>query len=283
MVHENENLELKERFTQNVRRIHELKKDVCHLEQGGDTVVTYYTKLKALWDELDEYVDVYERTCPAAARQVRDKEIMKLHQFLVRLDTRVYRLVCSQILNTDPLPSISTAISIVNQEEKRRRTSKREGRIDGRGILSRGQQKAVCHHLGRPQRGSRSAWPSRIWTGQWQGDRPIRSSSMQSCWEAHTWLSQLIGPWGGAQKQKSRGRGAWSTSGPRRGLVQPVNFPSTGAQLAGSSRPRTSFTGGVVETPTWVRCTQLWQPRQSQWLLDSQVNNIRNCCNLLPY
>lgn len=80
-------LELKERFSHgNAQRMHKLK-EICHLKQRGDTLVTYYTKLKALWDELEENAEVYKRTCPVAARQARDKEIEKLHQFLIGLNT----------------------------------------------------------------------------------------------------------------------------------------------------------------------------------------------------
>ena len=46
-------IDLKERFSQgNVPRIHELKRDLSLLLQGNLSVVQYYKKFKALWDEL---------------------------------------------------------------------------------------------------------------------------------------------------------------------------------------------------------------------------------------
>lgn len=108
-------MELKEQFSQgNAQGMHQLKKEICYIEQGGNTIVTYYTKLKALWDELDDYVDVNECTCLAATKQARDKEVEKLHQFLMGLDMELYGPVCSQILNTKPLPSVSKAFFMIN-------------------------------------------------------------------------------------------------------------------------------------------------------------------------
>lgn len=125
-------LELKEHYSQgNAQWIHELKKEICRLEQGGDFLAVYYTKLKALWDELDEYVDVYEYTCAAATKQARDKEVEKPHHFLMGIDTTSYGRVCSRILNAEPLPSVNKAFSIVNQEEKRRAIPTRDEHVEG--------------------------------------------------------------------------------------------------------------------------------------------------------
>eukprot|EP00257_Ricinus_communis_P015175 XP_015573038.1 uncharacterized protein LOC107261039 [Ricinus communis] len=48
--------DLQERFSQgNVPRIHELKREICLVQQTDLTVTAYYTKLRVLWDELAAY------------------------------------------------------------------------------------------------------------------------------------------------------------------------------------------------------------------------------------
>ncbi|KAL9243862.1 hypothetical protein vseg_017701 [Gypsophila vaccaria] len=61
--------ELKERFsTGNAPRVHQLKNDLKDCTQGkNQSVVEYYTKLKAIWDELANYSRVPQCTCGAAA------------------------------------------------------------------------------------------------------------------------------------------------------------------------------------------------------------------------
>lgn len=46
-------VDLEERFSQgNAPRVHQLKRELSLLLQGNLSVVTYYTKFKALYDEL---------------------------------------------------------------------------------------------------------------------------------------------------------------------------------------------------------------------------------------
>lgn len=45
-----------ERFSQgDLLRIVELQEEVYGLKQGSHTVTDYYTKLKSIWEELDNY------------------------------------------------------------------------------------------------------------------------------------------------------------------------------------------------------------------------------------
>lgn len=69
--------------------------------------------------------------CSSAVKQAQGKEIEKLHQFLMRLDVDLYGSLCSQILNSEPLPSVSKAFSIVSQKEKRKVILKRDERAEG--------------------------------------------------------------------------------------------------------------------------------------------------------
>ncbi|XP_031399427.1 uncharacterized protein LOC116209842 [Punica granatum] len=49
----------------------------------------------------------------------RNKEVEKLHQFLMGLDSEIFATVRSQILNMDPLPTLNRAFAQVADEELR--------------------------------------------------------------------------------------------------------------------------------------------------------------------
>ena len=79
------------------------------------TVSAYYTKLKGIWDELGTYSQIPPCICGSAKAFAVEKE--RVHQFLMGLNEK-YNTVRSQILNTDPLPSLSRAYALVAQEER---------------------------------------------------------------------------------------------------------------------------------------------------------------------
>lgn len=80
-------LDLKERFGQgNAPRIHQIKLELALLNQEGTTVTTYYTKLKALCDELTAYNPMQQCSCGAAKELMQQQKPEKLHQFLMGLN-----------------------------------------------------------------------------------------------------------------------------------------------------------------------------------------------------
>ncbi|XP_009795561.1 uncharacterized protein LOC107794200 [Nicotiana tabacum] len=59
-------IDLEERFAQGrAPRIYQIRRDISLLIQDGQTVLTYYTKLKALWDELNDLDPLPECNCVA--------------------------------------------------------------------------------------------------------------------------------------------------------------------------------------------------------------------------
>ena len=110
--------DLEERFSQgNASRIHQLKTEMMNTLQRGMTVSAYYTKLKGIWDELSTYSQIPPCTCDSAKALAAEREKEKVHQFLMGLNDK-YKTVRSQILNTDPLPSLSRVYAQVAQEER---------------------------------------------------------------------------------------------------------------------------------------------------------------------
>nr|CAD1823566.1 unnamed protein product [Ananas comosus var. bracteatus] len=110
--------DLEERFSQgNAPRIHELKRELAITQQGTMSVATDYTKVKGFWDELNTYSNVPHCTCGAAKEFIAEHEKEKVHQFLMGLSEK-FNIVRSQILSTDPLPSLAKVYALVTCEER---------------------------------------------------------------------------------------------------------------------------------------------------------------------
>ncbi|KAK6918100.1 Retrotransposon gag domain [Dillenia turbinata] len=106
--------DLEERFSQgNAHRIHQL----INTLQQRMTVSVYYTKLKGIWDELNIYSQNPACISGSIKALVAEREKEKVHQFLMSLNEK-YNTVHSQILNLDPLPSLSHAYALVTQKER---------------------------------------------------------------------------------------------------------------------------------------------------------------------
>jgi hypothetical protein len=117
---------LKDHFSQgNGARIFELKKAISDLNQGNNFVNTYYTSLKALWDELANFESIPVRTCGCKCTSGIVKAIMEnwerdyILQFLMGLNDS-YSHICGQLLLNDPLPPMNKVFSLIIQEERKR-------------------------------------------------------------------------------------------------------------------------------------------------------------------
>ena len=116
--------DIKERFSVgNGLRVHQLKSELAECKQQGMTILSYYGKLKLIWEELANYeqypiCSCEGCTCELEAKLNKKREQERLHQFLMGLDDAVYGSVRSNILSIDPLPPLNRAYSLVVQEER---------------------------------------------------------------------------------------------------------------------------------------------------------------------
>ncbi|XP_031253465.1 uncharacterized protein LOC116111420 [Pistacia vera] len=120
-------VDLEERLSQgNAPRVHQLRTEIVNTQQKDMSIAAYYTKLKGLWDEYNAYSQIPPCTCGSAKAIAVEKEKEKVHQFLMGLNEK-YNVVRSQILNTDPLPSLARSYALVSQEEKQQQIATTRG------------------------------------------------------------------------------------------------------------------------------------------------------------
>ncbi|XP_062094092.1 uncharacterized protein LOC133800146 [Humulus lupulus] len=113
--------ELNTRFNQgNEPRIFDLRTPLILLHQGDDFVSAYFTKLKAIWDEINELRPRTPCTCAAANDSLELQNLEQVLQFLTGLNES-YHVVRPQVLLLDPFPSIYKKISTIVQEERLRK------------------------------------------------------------------------------------------------------------------------------------------------------------------
>lgn len=118
-------IDLEERFgKENAPRAYELIRMITTIHQNDMTVSAYYTKLRGVWDEIQSISPTPTCSCKGCKcgiateiGKMRDKE--RLYDFLMGLNEE-YGAVKTQILSTDPLPTLGSAYHLVSQDEQQR-------------------------------------------------------------------------------------------------------------------------------------------------------------------
>ncbi|KAG6401762.1 hypothetical protein SASPL_138627 [Salvia splendens] len=146
--------DLRDQFSQkNAPAIYQVQRSIATITQGSSTVAAYYTKIKALWAELDTY-----RThvaCNQEKLHNEEKEEDRLMQFLMGLND-VFKAARSNILMMNPLPNVRQAYSLVIQEEMQRQVSSDTpenfsiaATVQGKSFPSKNSKEKLCDHCHR--------------------------------------------------------------------------------------------------------------------------------------
>lgn len=99
--------DLKQRFSVgNTVCVHQLKAKLVSCQQEGQSVLDYFGKLSALWEELQVYQPIHVCSCGAVAAIAKEREQEKIHQFVMGLDDSRFGSMCTNITGLDPLPSL---------------------------------------------------------------------------------------------------------------------------------------------------------------------------------
>ena len=92
------------------------------VRQNGSSVSEYYHRLNTMWKQFDAIVQLPTCVCQALKEFNGFNTMIKLMQFLMGLDD-VYQPVRTNLLMSDPLPTVKHAFSIVSREESHRGSS----------------------------------------------------------------------------------------------------------------------------------------------------------------
>ncbi|XP_062089088.1 uncharacterized protein LOC133795651 [Humulus lupulus] len=113
--------ELNTQFDQgNDPHIFELRETLIALHQKVDSVTYYFTKLKSIWDIINELRPRTPCTCAASLRNLDFHNQEHVLQLLIGLNESFYS-VYAQILLIDLFPSLSKVFSMIIQEERQRK------------------------------------------------------------------------------------------------------------------------------------------------------------------
>ncbi|XP_070003163.1 uncharacterized protein [Nicotiana sylvestris] len=112
--------DFQERFDRsNLTRIYHLWNAIAILRQGMDSVTSYYTKMKYLWDKLDILAPISSCDCEESRPSVDYLRNIRLLQFLMGLNES-YSNIRSNVLAKRLVVTVNEAYAIVSQEESQR-------------------------------------------------------------------------------------------------------------------------------------------------------------------
>ncbi|XP_012847972.1 PREDICTED: uncharacterized protein LOC105967929 [Erythranthe guttata] len=233
--------EIKQRFSvSNGPRVQQIRSDLANCKQNGQSIVTYYGRLKSLWDELNNYdpIPVCECAgckCNVTTKLNKKREEERIHQFLMGLDEGGYETVRSNILSAESLPNLNRVYAmVVQQEQVQIMTSTKE---------ERGNPMSFVVQAGRNSGGERKEKPStcsickrkghdaencfqRIGYPEWWGERPRTTTGGRGSTNGR-----------GTQQNYGRGRGGAA----RAHAAQTPSFDGTRNIVTNSDR--TGITG----------------------------------------
>lgn len=108
----------------NAPMVYQIQRDISNFSQGSLSVVAYYSKLKKLWDQLNELEPIPSCICIAECRCDMNVEINKrerrhkILKFVLGLNSR-FDATKDQILVMDPLSTINQAYFMILSVERK--------------------------------------------------------------------------------------------------------------------------------------------------------------------
>lgn len=137
--------DLNERFgKESAPRAYELKQKIASTRQNGNSVSTYFTQLRALWDESQSIHPLPRCSCSncecnIGKKMIEHQEKERLYEFLMGLDVD-FTVIRTQILATKPVVSLGTAYHLVAEDERQRSISG-AGKIQSEPVAFKAAQK----------------------------------------------------------------------------------------------------------------------------------------------
>ncbi|XP_074323025.1 uncharacterized protein LOC141659974 [Apium graveolens] len=121
--------DLEERFGYaSMTQIYSLEQQLLDIKQGHDSISEFFTKMKTVWDSLNDvsplpHCTCKKCTCNLTQRIHTKQQEQKLLQFMMKLNDE-FTAVRANILMIQPLPNISQVYRLISQEERHKEISK---------------------------------------------------------------------------------------------------------------------------------------------------------------
>ena len=115
-------VDLRERFQQSTTSNFQLRRDLINLSQDQNSVATYFTKLKTIWEELNNFrpnCSCGQCTCGGVKEMNSFLHSECVMTFLMGLNES-FSQTRGQVLLMDLIPSINKVFSLIVQEERQR-------------------------------------------------------------------------------------------------------------------------------------------------------------------
>ncbi|KAG6512625.1 hypothetical protein ZIOFF_030750 [Zingiber officinale] len=110
--------DLQDKFSQeNDTRIFDICQEIAELRQGHQSASIYYTKMKALWEELSSYHDPNTCTCGGLKGFAEREEKERVMQFLMSLNDS-FSIIRGSILLMNHLPDTRKVHALILQHER---------------------------------------------------------------------------------------------------------------------------------------------------------------------
>ncbi|KAK4417314.1 hypothetical protein Salat_2557000 [Sesamum alatum] len=166
--------DLRQRFSIGNRpRVQQLKADIANCKQAGQAVVSYYGRLKMMWDELVSYEPIPVCQCSGCkcnitAELMKKQENERIHQFLMGLDDAVFGTVRSNTkFDASVFYDYSRRTTPVEERDKRPKSSSKSSGIQICGEIDPEEEEKVLDAVENElNKVDRSAFP-RLTNEQW--------------------------------------------------------------------------------------------------------------------
>uniref|UniRef100_A0A151UDR9 Retrotransposon gag domain-containing protein n=1 Tax=Cajanus cajan TaxID=3821 RepID=A0A151UDR9_CAJCA len=155
--------DLRDRYYQgdDAFRICELQEEIYLHKQGNSSITTYFTHLKGLWQELNNFRPIPSCTCkvPCSCQLIPTVVSYRENDYVIRFLKGLndqYSTVRSQIMLMEPLPKINKVFSLLIQQERQMSVqpditqilmNNTESYVGGRGDFGRGRRRGRNHNF----------------------------------------------------------------------------------------------------------------------------------------
>ena len=134
-----------ERFGQtSSTQVYDYLQQLAEIEQGNDSISTFFTKLQILWDKQDAAQPLPTCTCNnckcnLTSKLLKLQEEQRLISFLMKLNAS-FKHVRANIIMQYPLPSITHVYRLLIQEEKHKELSDQTPNTESHALFSNKKQ-----------------------------------------------------------------------------------------------------------------------------------------------